>query len=485
MTEQAQDQHQQQHTTSQSGIEQQQGVQGWLKIVIASIFYAGLTVFLLSSIGHVAWFFHLYEPKSDPNDWLAMVPSYGKAGALDLAIFFLAYVAATGQAAEKVLTWTFTALLSGVSLYANYIYAMFFSPEHQSDLWHIEILWGVTTTGWLSPLIASSYPLFAMIFMYLIERVISRKAETPQEMRVRLQALKEKKEIEQEIKAVTKGQVKHAAITAIDSGLDVFHHFKGRLSKKQQPSITGSELTPENATNEQEQEPSSVLSTEQREAIKSTDKTSEGRDHEANHGHSPEGEQTGQQRDQASASSSLSGRSLVSVEEAAKMLLVEQPSSSTSVSGRSLVSVEEAAKMLLIEPKTVETLRNRGILKAHPGNRDRITIASIRAYDEKRARKPKTAIKAPSSLLVDTNQPGLMIVPSESLETGVDKLDLTLAILKEHPEITDEALAERLDLKRPASARFWRLKAYEVIKMPSSPNQEAITEPTNTVIASS
>jgi hypothetical protein len=52
MTEQAQDK-QQQNTTAQPGTEQQ-GVQGWLKIVIAVIFYSGLTVFLLSSIDHVA-----------------------------------------------------------------------------------------------------------------------------------------------------------------------------------------------------------------------------------------------------------------------------------------------------------------------------------------------------------------------------------------------------------------------------------------------
>ncbi len=175
---------QQQAQTNQQ--DEPQGTQGWIKVVMAIIFYIGLTVYLLGSIDHVAWFFHLYEPASTPGDGWALVPSYGKAGALDLAIFFLAYVAATGQTADKVMTWTFTIILSCVSLYANYIYAMFFSPEHQSDIWHIHILWGLTTTGWLSPIIASSYPIFAIIFMYLIERVISRKAETPQEMRARL-----------------------------------------------------------------------------------------------------------------------------------------------------------------------------------------------------------------------------------------------------------------------------------------------------------
>ena len=44
-----------------------------------------------------------------------------------------------------------------------------------------------------------------------------------------------------------------------------------------------------------------------------------------------------------------------------------------------------------------------------------------------------------------------------------DKLDKTVEALKENPDITDEELATLLDLKRPASARFWRLKAEEMI----------------------
>jgi hypothetical protein len=179
--------------------EEASGMPQWVKIIVAIVFYSGLTIFLLGSIGHVAWFFHLYEPQGD--GW-AMVPSYGKAGSLDLAIFFLAYVAATGKATDKWIVWIFTVILTCISLYANYVYAMFFSPERQTHIWNIQILWGVTTTGWLSPLIASSYPLFAIVFMYLIERVISRKAETPAQMQARLNALRIKKELERQIKEV-------------------------------------------------------------------------------------------------------------------------------------------------------------------------------------------------------------------------------------------------------------------------------------------
>jgi hypothetical protein len=44
-----------------------------------------------------------------------------------------------------------------------------------------------------------------------------------------------------------------------------------------------------------------------------------------------------------------------------------------------------------------------------------------------------------------------------------DKLQMTIEALKANPNTTDEALAELLSLKRPASARFWRLKAIEIL----------------------
>jgi hypothetical protein len=47
-----------------------------------------------------------------------------------------------------------------------------------------------------------------------------------------------------------------------------------------------------------------------------------------------------------------------------------------------------------------------------------------------------------------------------------DKLQMTIEALRSNPDMTDEALAEYLSLKRPASARFWRLKAIEILNAP-------------------
>lgn len=55
---------------------------------------------------------------------------------------------------------------------------------------------------------------------------------------------------------------------------------------------------------------------------------------------------------------------------------------------------------------------------------------------------------------------------STTADGNPDKLQMTIEALKANPNITDEMLAEYLMLKRPASARFWRLKAIEILNAP-------------------
>ncbi len=58
--------------------------------------------------------------------------------------------------------------------------------------------------------------------------------------------------------------------------------------------------------------------------------------------------------------------------------------------------------------------------------------------------------------------------PIRADNDGADKLQLTIEALTANPNITDEVLAEYLSLKKPASARYWRLKAMEVLTTASS-----------------
>ncbi len=71
------------------------------------------------------------------------------------------------------------------------------------------------------------------------------------------------------------------------------------------------------------------------------------------------------------------------------------------------------------------------------------------------------------------SNPTLVTVGNEG---NPDKLQMTIEALRANPDMTDETLAEYLSLKRPASARFWRLKAIEIL---SSTGKD--TGPTATV----
>jgi hypothetical protein len=69
---------------------------------------------------------------------------------------------------------------------------------------------------------------------------------------------------------------------------------------------------------------------------------------------------------------------------------------------------------------------------------------------------------------------------SVTTEGNPDKLQMTIEALKARPDMTDEALAEFLSLKRPASARFWRLKATEILNnTPQAPTSPNLSMPTS------
>lgn len=66
----------------------------------------------------------------------------------------------------------------------------------------------------------------------------------------------------------------------------------------------------------------------------------------------------------------------------------------------------------------------------------------------------------------NANEQPIDVPPTIGVEGNPDKLQMTIEALKANPNITDEELAEFLTLKRPASARFWRLKAIEILSAP-------------------
>lgn len=77
--------------------------------------------------------------------------------------------------------------------------------------------------------------------------------------------------------------------------------------------------------------------------------------------------------------------------------------------------------------------------------------------------------KTPSSQTTNKNSATTDAISSVNNDKSgnPDKLQMTIEALQENPGMTDEALADLLSLKRPASARFWRLKAVEILNTSS------------------
>jgi hypothetical protein len=75
------------------------------------------------------------------------------------------------------------------------------------------------------------------------------------------------------------------------------------------------------------------------------------------------------------------------------------------------------------------------------------------------------AIEHDTTTIAEKRTTGPVSTPLTSTGTP-DKLQMTIEALRLNPDMTDEALAEYLSLKRPASARFWRLKAIEILNAP-------------------
>lgn len=131
------------------------------------LFWIAFASLLGTSIPHVAWLYQIYEP----NNWYSSITSYGIAIGIDVMIAWLSFVCSRGKAVDKGVTIVFIVLLALLSNYANYLYDMAHSPVRQVHLWDIKILFGLTTTGYLTPLIISAVPFFALGYTFMLEKI--------------------------------------------------------------------------------------------------------------------------------------------------------------------------------------------------------------------------------------------------------------------------------------------------------------------------
>ncbi|HYU74279.1 MAG TPA: AsnC family protein [Ktedonobacteraceae bacterium] len=115
-------------------------------------------------------------------------------------------------------------------------------------------------------------------------------------------------------------------------------------------------------------------------------------------------------------------------------------------------------------------LQNRvkkGVIKATPRNKNIVFLDSLIGWlktedtPQKNEQNTEAIPVVKTDVLQEQNQDFEAILEGEN---EPDKLSKTLEILKQNPDTSDEELAEYLGLSRPASARFWRLRAAEMLQ---------------------
>lgn len=113
--------------------------------------------------------------------------------------------------------------------------------------------------------------------------------------------------------------------------------------------------------------------------------------------------------------------------------------------------------------QTIEQLRR--YLDCNKTDAELAFIEAITLLEEQKAEKELQSLLPAEVIPAATQEVTIASDPQQN----ADKLDKTVLFLVRNPEATDEELAKHLNLKRPASARFWRLKAIEIINMNKRP----------------
>lgn len=332
---------------------------------IKLFFWFAFLAFLGASIPHVAYFFRAFEPLGGADDNWWWIESYGIAVSIDLTVFLLSVTVAQlhrqGRSLGLIVSvWAFILALSGLSWFINYKYAMHFINTSMISPTKVTLPFINILIPDVNPVIASCFQVLAIAYTWISDKIAAdEKPKTAAELEAEANELASISVQKQRIAAIKKENNVTAFGGLIDTGADVFGHFKSRVLK---PSIDVQSPAPE-AINEQSKE----ATTEELELLELQSKSVEEDNQNDNQSQLESGENVSE--------------------------IDNQNSTLQGLSGRSTISIEEAATILQCEIKTVKALRASGKLKTAAKNNERITVASIKSYAESREKvnqRPRT-----------------------------------------------------------------------------------------------
>lgn len=429
-------------------------------------FWFAFAVFLATSIPHVAYFFHTFEPQD--TDWSGVFwwsVSYFIAACIDVTIFLSSMTVASLQrrGSSKALiisVWVFIIGLACFSWFINYKYAIQFAHTSMLSATPVTIPWINITIPDIDPVLASSFQILAVVYTWISDKIAAdEKVLTADELEKMADELQNVATQKARIAEIKRTSSVNRLKELMDAGKDVVSYAKNTLAKDTLPDETDDDtvFVSERTTDELDvierdgSLPDNIGVSKNRQSPSSFTSSSE-----ANADNLAAKES---QKKQGSSGKNTTQNDFT------QSSLDGLPTSGT-------VSIEEAARVLGCDVKYARELRSKHKLIATPRNKDRITVRSIHAVLESRQKRNQNSVKSTAKLAEnDTAKQTQDEVQTdgqfeEDLEvlSGDKKLTLTIEALTQKPDITDEQLAFILGVDNSSKARFWRLKAKMVMQ---------------------
>lgn len=369
-------------------------------------FWFAFAAFLLASIPHVAYFFRAYEPEGDGLDTMWWMVSFGIAASIDITIFLLSMTVASLQRQKKSFP-----LISSVWIFILGLAGLSWFINYKYAIQFVNtgmISATPITIPFTSVRIPDLNPIVASCFQALAIAYtwISDKIVADEKPKTAA----ELEQMANELEEITKQKERIATI----KNQNGVNFIKGLIdSGAEVVKHTKAQITGET---EEESEPQAERNTDEL-AIFSLENA----------------EEKEEEKEEETTTNFEMGMEAI-------VIANRYPNTRSWLStSRTTVHLETVAQTMNL---SMRLLKNRVESKQITPTRNHQIVYkdSVVAW----------AIKE--------------IIPRKS----EDKLELTLKAIKDNPEITDEELAKILEIKRTASARFWRLKADELLSVPVS-----------------
>lgn len=411
------------------------------KTILKFALFGAFLVCLYVSIPHLAWVFYSWENATGAGTPLSLsifgmdilttrqewLNAYLQAMSIDVIIAFLSYTLTNSKSVGfKGLGYTFVGLLILLSWFFNWLYAKAHAPiMADSSIWDQTFLWGMISIKRITPIINSSLPVFAFAFTVMIDKLtgeqmtvteIEQLAEESEKINTALGKLRKAKD---DRNAQRIGSFFGLAKQVKDQGKEL-------LSSKESDGETEENL--ERNTDELD----AVF-------VEETDGNLSGKLEES--AKNPERKAKESERE---TSFEMPGETIPS----------------WLAKGGSTIHLDDVVNHTNLTRKTLNNLVKTGKI-VRTKNEQIVRKDSLIAWAKEKG------ISLEKSNIIDLSakrnaEESDQDLHDESPLSSEEKLEKTVQALQENPEISDEELAVILQLKRAASARFWRLKVKEM-----------------------